>query len=104
MGQLLTEGLVLALVGGCVGIVLAMSATHVITTIAPTEIPRLGEVELNLRVLLYALTVSSLSGVAVGLVVAVRVAGTHQIGSLTLDNSGTTHPNPACNSGFATSP
>ena len=88
MRHLLTEGLVLALVGGCVGIVLAMSATHVITTIAPTEIPRLGEVELNLRVLVYALAVSSLTGVAVGLVVAVRVAGTHQIGSLTLDNSG----------------
>ena len=81
--QVLTESLVLAVAGGCVGMALAFSAVQVIKRFAPSGIPRLDEVGLDMTVLLFALGVSSLSGLAVGLVPALRVAKADRGGALT---------------------
>ena len=67
--QLLIESLVLALCGGLLGVALGAIALHLLKTSLPQslEIPRLGEVTLDLPVLLYAAAVSILSALLFGL-------------------------------------
>jgi putative ABC transport system permease protein len=65
--QLLTEAVVLATLGGAAGAVLAWWGTSVLAANGPAAIPRLDEVTVNARVMLYALGVSVLTGVLFGL-------------------------------------
>jgi putative ABC transport system permease protein len=65
--QLLTEAVVLAALGGIAGAVLAWWVTSVLTTYGPDAIPRLHEVGVNGRVLLYAAAVSLATGVLFGM-------------------------------------
>jgi predicted permease len=51
--QLLTESVVLGLLGSLVGILIAMAATRILVHLAP-PIPRLEEVEVSLRVIAFA--------------------------------------------------
>lgn len=90
--QLLTESLVLALTGGVVGIGLARWAIPVIVRLSPPDIPRAEEIGFNAPLLIYALTLSSLVGAAVGLIPALRVARTDHIGAMTTVNAGETTP------------
>jgi predicted permease len=69
---LLAESVVLALAGGCVGVALALAATRLIRAIAPTELPRIDDIAVDLPVLVFTLAVSSLSGVLFGLLAALR--------------------------------
>lgn len=68
--QMLTESLVLALCAGAVGVPLAWAGIRAIVAIAPSGIPRLGEVGLDGRVLAFACGVSLLSAVLFGTVPA----------------------------------
>jgi putative ABC transport system permease protein len=68
--QLVVENLVLALLGGLGGLAVAYGALHVIVAIAPADVPRLDEVTLDLRVLIFTAAVSILCGLLVGLVPA----------------------------------
>jgi putative ABC transport system permease protein len=65
--QLLTESMVLAVIGGTVGTVLAVWATRVLVANGPDEIPRLQEVSVSGRVLLYAIVSSVITGVIFGM-------------------------------------
>ncbi len=65
--QLLTEAVVLAALGGAAGAVLAWWGTSVLAVNGPSAIPRLTEVAVNGRVLLYALGVSLVTGVVFGI-------------------------------------
>jgi putative ABC transport system permease protein len=65
--QLLTESLLLALLGGGLGLLLASWAVDLIVRFGPSNLPRLLEVNLDLRVLLFAFAVSVLTGVIFGL-------------------------------------
>src|SRR5688572_4057453 len=65
--QLLTEALVLAVIGGAAGTAVAFWATALLTTIGPAEIPRLSEVSPDARVLAYAFVLSLATGVLFGL-------------------------------------
>ena len=76
LGQLLTEHLLLATFGGLLGIVLAASATPVIAGLAPSSLPRVEQVRLDLGVLGFALAVSLLSGLAFGAAPAWTLART----------------------------
>ena len=71
--QLLTESLTLAIVGGLAGIALANALVPAIVRFAPSDIPRVEEIGLNPIVLAIALALSGLAGVAVGLILALRV-------------------------------
>jgi predicted permease len=66
--QLLTESLLLALVGAAVGLAMAVCATSAIRAFAPEALPRLGGLSIDTGVLLFTLAVSiaagALSGVA----------------------------------------
>ena len=65
--QLLTESILLAAVAGQVGTVLAFAGLRLIRAFAPVNLPRLNEVSLDLRALGWALAISLLAGILVGL-------------------------------------
>jgi putative ABC transport system permease protein len=69
--QLLTESVLLAAVSGQIGTVLALAGLRLIRAFAPGNLPRLHEVSLDLRVLGWALAISLLAGILVGLAPAV---------------------------------
>lgn len=53
--QLLSESALLALVAWAVGLLVAVWFTPVLISLAPAELPRLGQVEVNAQVLIFAL-------------------------------------------------
>jgi putative ABC transport system permease protein len=65
--QLLTEGVLLAAVSGLVGALLALAGIRLIRAFGPGNLPRLNEISLDLRVLGWALAISVLAGILVGL-------------------------------------
>jgi len=65
--QLLTEGVLLAAVSGLIGMLLASMGIRLIRTFGPGNLPRLNELSLDLRVLGWALAISILAGILVGL-------------------------------------
>lgn len=65
--QLLTESVVLAAVSGLMGTLLAFEGIRLIRAFGPDNLPRLTEVSLDLRVLGWALAISLLAGILVGL-------------------------------------
>jgi putative ABC transport system permease protein len=65
--QLLTEGLSLGLAGGILGMVLARWAVAGVVALAPADLTRHLAVEIDLRVLLFAVGVSLATGVIFGL-------------------------------------
>ena len=69
--QLLTESVVLAAVSGLMGTLLAFGGIRLIRTFGPDNLPRLNEVSLDLRVLGWALAISLLAGILVGLAPAI---------------------------------
>jgi putative ABC transport system permease protein len=75
--QTLTESLVLALAGGMLGIALAAWGVQLLLRAAPLDLPRLGEVSVDGRVLGFALLISLVAGVAFGILPALRSAAAH---------------------------
>jgi putative ABC transport system permease protein len=65
--QLLTESVVLAAVSGVMGTLLAFGGIRLIRAFGPANLPRLDEVSVDLRVLGWALAISLLAGILVGL-------------------------------------
>jgi putative ABC transport system permease protein len=72
--QFMAENLVLALAGGALGIVLGRLGVAVLQRLSPGDIPRLEEAGLDLAVLGFALAVSLLAGLLLGLVPVVRAS------------------------------
>jgi predicted permease len=70
--QLLMESLVLAALGGGIGLLLAMWGVDALLKISPEDIPRLAETSLDLRVAGFALLVSLLTAILFGLTPALR--------------------------------
>jgi putative ABC transport system permease protein len=71
---LLSESVVLALVGGALGIVLAQAAIGLLRAIAPSELPRVDDITIDAVVLLFTLSVSLVSGLLFGLFAVMRFA------------------------------
>ena len=72
--QLLTESVLLAVAGGAVGLLVAFGALEAIRTLGSKSVPRLHEIAIDTDVLLFTLGLSVLSGVAFGLVPALRMS------------------------------
>ena len=70
--QLLTESVLLAIIGGAFGIAIAHWGLKLILYISPTAIPRSREITLDWRVLAFTLGVSFLTGILFGLVPAIQ--------------------------------
>jgi predicted permease len=65
--QLLTESLLLAVLGGAAGLAIAQAALYVMRAIHPGNIPRLEDISINGPVLLFTFAVSTLAGLLFGL-------------------------------------
>ena len=72
--QLLTESVLLGLLGGAVGLVIAKASLQVVHTVNPGNIPRLEIISLDLPVLAFTFAISVLTGIVFGLAPALRAA------------------------------
>ena len=70
--QLLTESVLLSLLGGAAGLVIAAWSLHVVHTIKPGNIPRMDEIGISGTVLLFTFGVSLITGILFGLAPAWR--------------------------------
>jgi putative ABC transport system permease protein len=75
VGQLLTESLLLSFLGGGIGVALAACAPLLLRLLPPGTLPRVGEVGINTRVVLFSAVLCALTGVVVGIVPALQVSG-----------------------------
>ncbi|HEY6466540.1 MAG TPA: ABC transporter permease [Candidatus Acidoferrales bacterium] len=72
--QLLTESVLLSLVGGALGVLLAAWGTRAALSVLPAALPRSNEIHLNVTVLVFALAISIAVGILFGLVPALKTA------------------------------
>jgi predicted permease len=70
--QLLTESILLAVMGGTAGLVIAQWTLYVVRTINPGNIPRLDDIEINGTVLAFTFAVSIVTGILFGIAPAWR--------------------------------
>jgi putative ABC transport system permease protein len=75
--QLLTESVILSLLGGVLGIGLAYAALSAFVSMAPATLPRIQETTLDLTVLLFTIIVALTTGVGFGLFPAFQVTRTN---------------------------
>jgi putative ABC transport system permease protein len=74
--QLLIESLMLALLGGVLGLLLSAWGKDLLLALSPADLPRVQEATVDLRVLLFSLSVSILTGITFGLAPAIRATKT----------------------------
>ncbi len=80
--QCLTESSVLGVSGGALGILLAFASIHPFVSLWPGSLPRAEDVQLDWRVLFFALGVSLLSSLFFGLAPALRAPAREAEGAL----------------------
>ena len=73
--ELLCESLVLGFAGTLIGLALAYGALRVLVSIAPTGLPRIHEIGINLPVLLFALGLALFTSILIGLIPVFKYAG-----------------------------
>jgi len=74
--QLLTESVLLALLGGGLGLLAATVGVRALVALSPPELPRANAIELDTTVFAFALGVSMLIGIAVGLIPGLHASRT----------------------------
>src|SRR5262245_13530187 len=72
--QLLTESILMSLLGGVVGILLAIWGINTLETLGPRDIPRLSEIGLDGRVLGFTVLLSLATGMLFGLAPALQIS------------------------------
>jgi predicted permease len=72
--QLLLESVLLGLMGGAVGLLIAAASLYVVRTVNPGNIPRLDVIRIDGAVLAFTFAVSILTGIVFGLAPAIRAA------------------------------
>ena len=72
--QLLTESLLLAVLGGALSLLVAQFGVRALVTLSPPGLPRLGAISLNSTVFVFALGVTTLIGLVVGLIPALHAS------------------------------
>lgn len=80
--QLLVESVLLAILGGGLGMAFASLSLDALVAFAPADLIRVPELYVDRRVLLYALGISLATGLLVGVVPAVLVAGQSMVASI----------------------
>jgi putative ABC transport system permease protein len=72
--QLLTESLVLATIGGALGMLVAQAGVRALVALSPPDLPRLDAIRVDGTVFAFALGVTALVGLAVGLIPALHAS------------------------------
>ncbi len=72
--QLLTESLLLATLGGAIGMIVAKFGVHALVALSPPGLPRLNAIYLDGAVFAFGLSITTLIGIAVGLVPALQAS------------------------------
>jgi predicted permease len=72
--QLLTESVLLSLTGGVLGVILCLASMNLIHALGTKSIPRLADIGIDGRVLLFTLLLSIFSGILFGLAPTLRVS------------------------------
>ena len=91
--QLLTESLLLALLGGALGVALAAAAAPLLARLLPGWIPLTSAPTIDPRILVFAGAITTLTGVAFGVLPALRACGDAKAESLAEgDRAGTGRP------------
>ena len=85
--QLMTESIVLALIGGALGVFLAYGGLHLLRAFLPVtggkgEIPRADSIGINPTVLYFTLAISAMTGILLGLAPAIQTWRTELYESL----------------------
>jgi predicted permease len=80
--QLMTESLLLAVVGGGLGVALAYVAVPLLNRLVPIALPLASAPTVDLRVLLFAMALTVVTGLAFGLAPLLRVGGEADLGGL----------------------
>ncbi|MEY2483704.1 MAG: hypothetical protein QOK24_2232 [Verrucomicrobiota bacterium] len=70
--QMLTESLLLSIIGGVLGLFLSVWLTDLLISLNPPDSPRFSEVNLDYRVLAFTVIISALTGLVFGLVPALQ--------------------------------
>jgi putative ABC transport system permease protein len=70
--QTLTESLVFALVGGALGLAAALGGVRFLVGMAPSDVPRIDDVRVDVPVLLFTFGVAIATGVLFGILPAIR--------------------------------
>jgi predicted permease len=73
--QLLTESLMLSTIGGALGLFLAWTASGWLARFAPVALPRMEEVALDWRVVLFGAATTTITGLAFGIAPAIQSSG-----------------------------
>jgi predicted permease len=74
---LLVESVMLALMGGLLGVGVAYAGVRLLLAIGPANLPRLSEISLDAGTLWFTLLLAVLSGLFLGLIPALKYAGPH---------------------------
>ncbi len=88
--QLLTESLLLSLLGGLAGILILLSTQRILMRMVPASLPRPHEISINWSVLLFALAASVIAGVIFGLAPALQASRLDLAHTLKAEGRGTT--------------
>jgi len=72
--QLLTESLLLAIVGGALGMLVAELGVRALVALSPAGLPRVGVIRLDAAVFAFGLVVTTLVGLSVGVIPALRAS------------------------------
>jgi predicted permease len=73
--ELLLESVTLGILGGIVGLALAFGALRLLVALAPGNLPRLGNIAIDIPVLLFTLALSVVAGLLFGTIPVFKFAG-----------------------------
>jgi len=88
--QCLVETLLVGISGGVLGVVMAEWGVRALVALAPSELPRAGEIRIDVVVLLFSLTIALLTGILFGVIPAFAAAGVDVREALIGSSRGTT--------------
>ena len=72
--QLVTESVLMSLLGGALGLLLAFWGIQSLLSFSPASLPRLEEIHIENRVLVFTLILSLLTGILLGLTPGLRAS------------------------------
>jgi putative ABC transport system permease protein len=72
--QLLTESVALSLIGGALGLLIAVWGLNLLVAFIPDNLPRLNEIALDNRALAFTFTIAVITGIVFGLIPALQAS------------------------------